>query len=399
MAAGDLHPLILVPGQSGNQLEARLTEAYQPSTPACRTPHGDDWFRIWMDRSLLLDSAGQLCFAEQLSLVYDADDDDYRNVPGVETRVPFFGSTLGLRFLDPDHKDSSLCMDTLVKSLEEIGYDDGLNLFGAPYDFRYGLAGQGHPSKVATQYLEDLKELIEKASKMNGDKPVIILTHSLGGLLTLHLLNRNLPQWRQKFIKRFIALSAPWGGIVMEMLIFTCGDTMGMPSVNPLIIREQFRRTESNLWLLPFPSVFGDRPLAITKDRNYSAANMAEFLQAIGFEEGAKPYESRVLPLLEEMALPGVPVTCIAGVRVRTPETLVYNGGGKFDEAPELVYGDGDGLVNLESLLALESQWSNSPEQELKVIKIPNATHSGILMEEFAVREVIKEVLDANSFL
>ncbi|RWW57530.1 hypothetical protein BHE74_00035672 [Ensete ventricosum] len=398
MAAGhELHPLILVPGLSGNQLEARLTEDYSPPLPAPQAQQAAGWFRIWMDRSLILNSAALRCFAHQLSLVYDPDADDFRNVPGVDTRVPFFGSTEGLRFLDPDHKDSSICMDTLVKSLEEIGYQDSLNLFGAPYDFRYSLAAEGHPSKVATQYLQDLRELVEQASKMNGDKPVIILTHSYGGLLTLHLLNRNPPWWRRKFIKHFIALSAPWGGVVMEMFTFTCGDTMGMSFVDPLIVREQFRRTESNLWLLPSPKAFGDRPLAITSDRNYSATDMAEFLQAIGFQEGVKPYVSRILPLLEEMVAPGVPMTCIVGVGVITPETYLYNGEGKFDEPPEVVYGDGDGLVNLASLLALESEWFDASEQELKVIKIPNATHAGILTQEFAVREIIREVLDVNS--
>ncbi|THU50917.1 hypothetical protein C4D60_Mb06t25430 [Musa balbisiana] len=398
MAAGhELHPLILVPGLSGNQLDARLTEDYRPPLPALQAPQAAGWFRIWMDRSLLLDSAAQRCFAHQLSLFYDPDADDFRNVPGVDTRVPFFGSTEGLRFLDPDRKDSSICMDTLVKSLEEIGYQDNLNLFGAPYDFRYSLAGEGHPSKVATQYLQHLRELVEQASKMNGDKPVIILTHSYGGLLTLHLLNRNPSWWRRKFIKHFIAVSAPWGGIVAEMFTFTSGDTIGMPSVDPLIIREQFRRTESNLWLLPSPKTFGDRPLVVTRDRNYSATNMAEFLQAIGFQEGVKPYVSRILPLLEEMAAPGVPVTCIIGVGVDTPETFLYNGEGKFDEPPEVVSGDGDGLVNLASLLALESEWSDAPEQELKVIKIPNATHAGILTQEFAVTEIIRRVLDVNS--
>jgi len=45
-------------------------------------------------------------------------------------------------------------MNTLATTLEEkAGYEEGRDLFGAPYDFRYGLAGPGHPSQVGSAYL------------------------------------------------------------------------------------------------------------------------------------------------------------------------------------------------------------------------------------------------------
>ena len=37
--------------------------------------------------------------------------------------------------------------------------------------------------------------------------------------------------------------------------------------------------------LLPFPKVYGDAPLVITRAKNYSASNMPEFLAAVGFSE------------------------------------------------------------------------------------------------------------------
>ena len=73
-------------------------------------------------------------------------------------------------------------MAPLVDSLQKLGYADGETLFGAPYDFRYGLAAEGHPSQVGSKFLKDLKNLIEEASNSNTGKPVILLSHSLGGL-------------------------------------------------------------------------------------------------------------------------------------------------------------------------------------------------------------------------
>ncbi|KAL5847200.1 hypothetical protein ACOSQ3_010724 [Xanthoceras sorbifolium] len=365
-----LHPLILVPGNGGNQLEGRLTSHYKPSSLLCNRwyPIAKDkqgWFRLWFDPSVLIASFTK-CFADRMMLYYDSHLDDYCNAPGVETRVPHFGSTQSLLYLHPSLKHITAYMEPLVKSLEQIGYVNGETLFGAPYDFRYGLAAEGHPCRVGSKYLQDLKDLIEKASSSNGGKPVILVSHSLGGLFVLQLLNRNPLSWRKRFIKHFVALSAPWGGTVEEMLTFASGNTLGVPLVDPLIVRQEQRSSESNLWLLPSTKIFGtEKPLVITTNASYSAQDIPEFLNDIGFPQGVRPYTSRIFPLVEELAAPEVPVTCIIGSGVRTPETIFYGKAG-FDERPDIVYGDGDGTVNMVSLLALESLWADNKNQPLQ---------------------------------
>lgn len=287
-------------------------------------------------------------------------------------------------------------MASLVESLEEIGYVNGETLFGAPYDFRYGLAAEGHPSNVGSKFLQDLKDLIEKASTSKGGKPVIILSHSLGGLFVLQLLNRSPPSWRQKFIKHFVALSAPWGGTVQEMLTFASGYTLGVPLVDPLQVREEQRSSESNLWLMPNAKIFGQKQLVITPNATYSAYEIAQFLSDIGFSQGVYPYKSRILPLMEQLIAPNVPITCIIGSGVRTPETL-FCGGNDFDEQPDVVYGDGDGTVNMASLLALESLWADEKNQPLKVITINGVSHTSILKKDIALDEILGEISCINS--
>ncbi|KAJ0981821.1 hypothetical protein J5N97_010076 [Dioscorea zingiberensis] len=395
----DLHPVVLVPGSGGNQIEARLTSEYKPSSLVCALsalrPKGS-WFRLWFQPSVIVAPLTQ-CFAERMMLYYDDELDDYHNAPGVETRVPFFGSTEGLMYLDPHLKHITEYMATLVNSMERIGYESGNNLFGAPYDFRYGLAAEGHPCHVGNQYLQDLKQLIESAFNSNGEKPVIILSHSLGGLFVLQLLNRSPLSWRQKYIKHFIAVSAPWGGAVLQMLTFASGYTLGIPIVNPLIVRGEQRSSESNLWLMPSPKFFAEKPLVITEKKNYSACDIQEFLEDIGFGEGVHPYKTRIAPLLYSLEAPGVPVTCIVGSGVVTPETLLYGKEG-FDVQPEIVYGDGDGTVNMASLLALESEWSSQEGQQvLNVIKVSGVSHMSLLKNEAAVKEIIAQVESINS--
>lgn len=104
----NLHPLIIIPGNGGNQLEARLTSSYIPSSLVCNRWYPlkkskDGWFRLWFDPSVLLTSFTQ-CFAQRMMLYYDPDMDDYHNAPGVQTRVSNFGSTESLLYLDPHLK-------------------------------------------------------------------------------------------------------------------------------------------------------------------------------------------------------------------------------------------------------------------------------------------------------
>jgi lysophospholipase-3 len=99
-----LHPIVVVPGYASNELDARLTDLYRPSSPRCGERKGQGWFRLFLNQSALHDPAGVRCFGEQMTAVYDAASDDYYNIPGVETRVPFFGSTKAFRYPDPDDK-------------------------------------------------------------------------------------------------------------------------------------------------------------------------------------------------------------------------------------------------------------------------------------------------------
>jgi lysophospholipase-3 len=98
----ELHPVVLVPGLACSDLEARLTEAYKPSAaPRCGALKGKGWFSLWKNVSDLVANDYVDCFLEQMRLVYDPDINDYRNLPGVETRVPHFGSARGFHCKDP----------------------------------------------------------------------------------------------------------------------------------------------------------------------------------------------------------------------------------------------------------------------------------------------------------
>lgn len=98
----DLAPVVIVPGTGGNQLEARLTADYEAAKPWCYS-FRKEYFRLWLDVKTLLPPF-TACFADRLSLDYNPETDSYSNIKGVETRVPYFGTTEGMEYLDPSLK-------------------------------------------------------------------------------------------------------------------------------------------------------------------------------------------------------------------------------------------------------------------------------------------------------
>ena len=80
------HPVVLIPGAGGNQLEARLTEGYEPSSLVCRVwplvRGRGGWFRLWFDPSVLVAPLTR-CLTERMTLSYDANADDDEVFTGV----------------------------------------------------------------------------------------------------------------------------------------------------------------------------------------------------------------------------------------------------------------------------------------------------------------------------
>uniref|UniRef100_A0A0D9XI19 AB hydrolase-1 domain-containing protein n=1 Tax=Leersia perrieri TaxID=77586 RepID=A0A0D9XI19_9ORYZ len=397
----DLHPIVLVPGNGCSQIDAELSEEYEPPSwaPAsCGTRQG--WFRLWRNGTALRDDAGHeaACYADQLRVVFDRQLGDYRNVAGVRTRVVGFGTTRGFgpdvaaENDDPSDPERGRCFKKMKEALQEIGYEEGGNLFGAPYDSRYSPAPPGMPAMVFSSFMADLRRLVEHASRKNGGKPVILVTHSKGGLVAVEFLTRSATPWCKKYIKHLVMVSTGAGGIVVPMLSLAA-------SANAP--RESLAATERSygdvFWALPSPKVFGEMPLVVTRCRNYSAYDIPEFLAAVGFsDDDIELYRMRALPIALGFRAPRVPMTAIYGAGVPTPEQLVYPVD-DFSKEPEVVYGDGDGAVNLASVLALDTVVGNDPEQGFfKAVKIVNATHRGIIVDEFALKRVISEILEAN---
>ncbi|KAL6634323.1 hypothetical protein ACP70R_026994 [Stipagrostis hirtigluma subsp. patula] len=420
-----LHPIVLLPGASCSNYEVRLTEPYRPSVPRCGAMKEKGWFRLWDNASDLLAHDYIDCFMEQISLVYDPVTEDYRNLPGVEMWLLNFGSATGfhveksflqlipssikfiltimtlltLKFSQSFRR--LLCLSALRHALERIGYRNGVTLFGAPYDFRHAPPVPGQTtSEVFSAYFEQLARLVEEASKNNEHKKrEPCFGHSFGGMVALEFVRSTPLAWRNRYIKHLILVAPTLSEGFMESVKYLISgtDMFHIPTTTPLGMRPMWRSFESAIVNLPSPAVFGHGPLVITKLRNYSAHDMEDLLAAIGFVEGIEPFRKRGLPRRQHFQAPMVPVTCINGVGNRTPRQLVY-WESDFDAAPELVNGDGDGTINLVSMLAFDAKMRRQPGQKkkFKSIKLHGALHSKIVADEWALTRVMQEIHEAN---
>ena len=72
------------------------------------------------------------------------------------------------------------------------------------------------------EYLEKLRELVEEMYEQY-QKPVYLLGHSMGCHYVLYFLNQQPQVWKDKYIKGFISLAAPWGGAVKPLRVMASG--------------------------------------------------------------------------------------------------------------------------------------------------------------------------------
>jgi len=127
--------------------------------------------------------------------------------------------------------------------------------------------------------------------------------------------------------------------------------------------------------MLPTPgplSPWAGKVLVRTPDRDYTADDVDDFLEDVGYAVGPKVH-ARIRRLIPDAAVdPGVNSTCLYSLGVATPLRLDYSK--DWAKAPKVHTGDGDGTVNAESLRVCEA-WASD------AVTFANLTHSGMIAD------------------
>ena len=128
-----LPPVVIIPGDSSSQMEAMLNLSTVVHTYCVKQY---DWHPLWLVIKAMVPPLIN-CWCDNMALVWNNTTGTYNNSPGVFTRVPGFGSTAGVEYLDNQTTEgASAYMNVLVSALVNASYVRNASLFAAPYDFR-----------------------------------------------------------------------------------------------------------------------------------------------------------------------------------------------------------------------------------------------------------------------
>ncbi|CAH0556856.1 unnamed protein product [Brassicogethes aeneus] len=369
VGCASLNPIILIPGDGGNQLEAKLNRTNAVHYICEKV---SDYFNIWLNLELLVPLVID-CWIDNIKLEYNNVTRTTKSPDGVEIRVPGFGGTETVEWLDPSHASSGAYFKDIVNVLVNNGHVRNKTIKGAPYDFR-------RAPNENQDYFVKLKKLIEETYEENGKAQVILLAHSMGSLMSLYFLNQQSQYWKDTYIKNMVTLAGVWGGSMKAVKVYAIGDDLGSYALRESVLRAEQISSPSLAWLLPSKLYWKpDEVLVETEKKNFTVNDLKEFFYDISFPDGwemrkdTEPFQLNFKP-------PGVEVHCLFGVNVNTVERLKYKPRTWLDGYPTLVYGDGDGTVNRRSLEGC-LHWRGYQKQKIHATPFDKVDHLQILRD------------------
>jgi len=341
-----------------------------------------DWFRIWFAIEELL---VQPCWMDNLNLKYDAVNGVYNNTPGVLIEPTDFGGVTGVAYLDyklgiPISLTSYY--SSVIKSLEEIGYVAGKNLHGAPYDWRL-------PATFAQKngWMLQLQSLIQTTYANNGNLPVHIVTHSMGGPTGLWFLNSMSQAWLNQYVASFIPIAGPWTGAPNALRAVISGDNfglsfLGIDILNKKRLRDIARNAGGIIELVPNVDLNTiNTPFVSDGTRNYTIADFPALFSNVLNITGTTTIYNTVSTLVQNLVAPQVPVHCVYGTGVNTEVFYTYPNG-DFEDDPIIDESNlGDGTVPLYSLQEC-NRWTSSQKQPVEIKEFDLTGHSDILHDD-----------------
>jgi len=385
-----IHPIVMVPGDGGSQIEAKLSNKTKTVNIFCFK--NSDWFSLWLNLEQMVPKVVD-CWVDNMRLQYDLKTRRSFNNAGVETRIPGFGNSSTVEWLDTSMRSFSGYFSAIADQLVTIGYQRGINLHGAPYDFRKAANEQ-------EEYFKQIKVLIESTYNENGQTQVILLTHSMGSSMMLYFLIHQSAEWKDKYIRSLISLAGPWGGTARAMKVFAVGDDLGAWLLNEKKLMWQQRTSPSLAWVMPQIGFWReDEVLVETAEKNYTMKQYKEFFNDLGEPNGWFMRQDTE-HLLSGLPPPNVEVFCLHGRGVQTTEKLIYKPGEFPGSDPStIVKGDGDGTVNYRSLIGC-TRWAGQQTQPVTHHEFPGVDHLQILRnaEQAAFMKNLVDKLNKEMF-
>lgn len=241
------------------------------------------------------------------------------------------------------------------------------NIFPIPYDFR-----RIHEKEyLENDFYPKLKEYIENTFIK---EPVILLTHSTGGIICHWFLQNQTEEWKKKHIRAVVNVSVPFCGLffVLKMLI--------LPSIIDKWLGIDILRNMGGIIInMPNPQFFKNVVLTV-KNKDSSCINELnednyfDLFEMGDVEDKYEMNEQMRESLLENT---GVETHIVYTSNKKTMAgIIIHNEKDEENFEYELYYDLGDGVVTKNSLL-FPKMWKN--QSNVFYHNIKNHSHSNIL--------------------
>ncbi len=151
----------------------------------------------------------------------------------------------------------------------------------------------------------------------------------------------------------------------------------------------------STAWLMPSDAFWSENEVLISQPKqNYTVKDYKKFFEDISFNDG---YEMRldVEKLTYDLFAPEIEVHALYGVGVKTTESFVYTGNQFPDSQPNVIYGDGDGTVNIRSLLGYK-RWYNNQNEKIFFKEFKGVDHLAILKNQDAIDYILNLIINSS---
>ncbi|VDK54464.1 unnamed protein product [Anisakis simplex] len=273
-----------VPGDGGAQIEANLTGKPEVVHYSCwKTTK--DYFDLWLNLESFAPIAID-CWVDNMRLLYNETSGMAIKAPGVETRIPGFGNTETVEWLDPSKSFIGKYFADIVKFLTNFGYIRSKSAWKDKFIHAH----------------------ISLAGAWGGAMQIVRLFAS----------GYNMGHYR---------LTLP-----------------------PSKMRIMQRSFTSSAFLFPSYNVWNETEIiARTVSANYTTSNIQQFFTDMNYTIGWTQYKNSAR-LLGQLEAPNIEMHCIYGTGVATPEKFEWAKGYFPDYPPLEIFGDGDGTVNHRSL-------------------------------------------------
>ena len=238
-------------------------------------------------------------------------------------------------------------------------------------------------------YYVNLKTLIETTYANGGNRRVVLVAHSMGAPISLYFLTKYVTQeWKGTYIKAYITISGVWRGAVNALKAVLSGQNEGIVFDLPIWGRAAQRTYPGISFLLPTPSDTwtNDTVLVTTPRKNYTAWDYKALFDDIGYPRGYDMFLEFGM-LTSDLIPPNVTTYVYYGYQYPTPDRLVYTVGEFPDTEPILIMGDGDGTVNINSLLSCQ-RWKKQMPYNLTMVGFLDVEHVDAIKNDDVIKHV-----------